>query len=161
MFRKPIPLLAVFILMMAGCESRSDHIHFVVPDGFRGAIIIYPNQPEGLSLKKKNGRYICVVPDNGMLRISDKGPFFRWNSLSASFVNGDPIVVAQEPERLSKDTVAFWPHGCRQLGDGPLFLYDFVGTKADNDAFCKATETGKVIPGTIKKEAVKKTDKPD
>ena len=150
MFRPVMHLLTVCTLfLIGGCESRSDHIHYLVPNGFRGKIVIYVNQPDGVSLKKTNGRFTCVIPDDGVLRISDKGPFFEWHETSASFINGDPIAVADEPERLSESQVAFWSHGCGQKGDGPLYVYDFIGTKAENEAFCRASETGKVIPGGI------------
>jgi len=138
-------LVAFMFLAITGCQSRSDHIHFVIPDGFRGAIVIYINQPDGIRLKKNAGVYTCTIPDNGILKLADKGPFYEWHEVSAAFTNGDPIPVAHEPKRLSKETVAFWPHGSR------VFLYGFVGTKDENEAFNKATATGDVVPGGVVK----------
>jgi hypothetical protein len=152
MFKLLISMLAAFTFsVITGCQSRSDRIHFVIPDGFRGGILIYVNQPEGIKLKKNAGVYTCCIPDNGILRIVDDGPFFEWHKVSAAFMNGDPLPVANEPQLLPKETVAFWTYGSRQKGDGPVCVYAFVGTKAENEAFCKATETADLVPGGVRK----------
>jgi hypothetical protein len=146
--------VSILVLIVGGCQSRSNHIHFVLPIGFRGAVLVYPNQSDGTNLEKKEGRYTCIIPESGILRIKGAEPFYQWHSLSASFANGAAIPIAHEPERLSEHTIAFWPHGSTQEGENAQYLYDFIGTKTENEAFCKATATGKVVPGGVQESRV-------
>jgi hypothetical protein len=121
-------------------------VHYVVPDGFQGAILIYYDTPDGITLKKDNDQYTIRVPSTGVLRIRGKGPFFGWCSLTASYENGRNIPVAYEPEKLAKDTIAFWPHGSRNN----KFIYDFVGTRSENKEFSELAGTGDIIPGRVR-----------
>jgi hypothetical protein len=144
-----VKLLLVYAVTHTGlgCQSQSGRVHFIVPNGYRGAVLIYTNQPDGITLEVRDGRYVCEIPETGILRIKGNGPFYKWHSTTASFANGDPILLAHEPERLTENAVAFWSGGSRPGG----LVYDFIGTRAENQSFRHETATGEVRPGGVRK----------
>ncbi len=145
----PLPQSARFLIVVsmlfAGCDKKSPTIHYVLPNAYRGAFIIYTGQPDGVVLQKRSNEYTCVIPPSGVLKVKGPGPFSSWHAVKASFANGEPIRVAYEWEHLDKDLVAFWGAGGRDGG----MLYDFIGTKQENEVFQKETATGDVKPGRV------------
>lgn len=135
------------LILLTGCQSKPNKVHFVFPDGFRGALLIYYDTSDGVVFRKSNGGYRVVVPSTGIMRIQGDGPFFRMGPLTASFADGTEIPIAWEPEKLAEATVAFWSGGSRSDG----YLYDFVGTKSEYRAFRKATGATDIPPGGVRK----------
>jgi hypothetical protein len=136
----------LLVLIFPGCQSRSEHLHYVLPNDFRGAIVIFTERADGETLPKEGNRYICRIPANGMLQVKGKGPCYQWHTTSAAFENGQVIPVANEPQSIGPDTVAFWGCGSRSGG----MVYDFIGTKAEYEQFCKDTATADIKPGSIR-----------
>src|SRR5262249_9604745 len=94
-------------------------------------------------LRYKDGCYTCIIPENGILHVKGKGPFYRWHSTTATFASGNSI--PEGTERLSEDVVAFWHGGSRPGG----LLYDFIGTKAELAAFRKEIERDEIRSGGV------------
>jgi len=133
-------------LSCLGCARRSPTIHYVLPDNYRGAFIVYTSRPEGTSLINKDGTYVCTIPNSGILEVKDEGPFYSWHGTTASFASGDEIVIASHEDNLDDDAVALWWGGSRPGG----MLYDFIGTKSEARLFKKAIASGPVNPGAIR-----------
>src|SRR5713226_752149 len=96
------PMWLGYVLMALACSScgsqRCDHIHYVLPNGYRGAFLIYNEREDGIELRPNKGQITCVIPNTGVLRVKGKGPFYEWHSTTASFANGVPIPIASESE---------------------------------------------------------------
>lgn len=138
--------LGIVLAVFPSCNRAQPHIHFVVPNGFRGAFIIYTNSPRGGGLMRQGSNYTCVIPDNGVLHLREEGPFFQWHTRSASYADGKNIPEYQGGGAIDDDTVAFWGGGSR--GEG--MVYDFIGTKAEKAAFYRETEAAEIKPGRIR-----------
>jgi hypothetical protein len=108
-------------------------------------ILIYTNQPDGVSLEPKDGCYEITIPSNGILKVRGPGPFYQWHTLSASFANGGPLPVANDPDAIGETTVALWPGGSGQGG----LVYDFVGTPARHRVFSKEESPDRLRPGRV------------
>lgn len=127
-----------------GCESSPCNVHMIVPRHFRGAIIVYVNQGDGISVPKRNGAFTIVVPPSGVVRI--KNDPFRFYDLTASYYGGKKIPVKHRGDDLKTDvkTVCYWDGGARSN-----MSYDFIGTREEYLAFMKNVAAGRVDPGKI------------
>jgi hypothetical protein len=139
---------AIALSAVCGCHRfvTSPHVHYVVPIGFRGAIVVYTNDAAGTSLPSQKNSYTCIVPETGILRLREKGPFYSWHTTSASFADGTSIPVAQPDASIEDETILFWSGGARPDG----MIYDFVGTKAEKKLFDKETAAGDIVPGRVR-----------
>ncbi len=138
--------IIVLALLWVGCLQKTPQIHYVLPNGFCGAFIIYTERPNGMRMEASGARYTYVIPETGVLELQGKGPFYGWHTTSASFEDG--TVIPAGTEKLPEDVVAFWGGGSQSGG----MLYDFVGTKAEFRVFKKETATAEVKPGGCKKQ---------
>ena len=145
----PFAFLAA-MLGVGGCQRKSPSIHFVLPNGYRGAFLIRSDQADGSELQEKAGRYTFIIPESGTLKIQGAGPFYDWHSVSASFVGGEVISVPNEPERLKPDQLALWTDDSAPGG----VIYFFVGTRDEHESYRQKTATGPVrLGGVVGKKA--------
>src|SRR5262245_37917960 len=121
-----LQLSILSVVLCSGCTKRSPHIRVVVPTGFRGAVLIYVEQPNGLIVKPQDNRYVLTIPPEGILRLKERAALRDWHTLSACFLNDEEIPVAWEEEQIPEGVVAFWGGGSRPGG----LTYDFIVTKA-------------------------------
>jgi hypothetical protein len=128
---------SIFLTGM-GCQGKSPTIHYVLPNGYRGAFMVITGQPDGVEPRGHNGRYICNVPESGVLRVRGKGPFDGWHSITAAYSNGEVIPIEMEVDDLRQERVAFWYGDSRPGGR----IYFFVGTSAQNKQFRNETALG-------------------
>jgi hypothetical protein len=139
--------LGGILIMVVSCRARSPHVHIVLPDGFRGYFLIYPNQPDGAKIEPNGDEYTVQIPKGGVLRIQGDGPFLSWHSRSAAFENGMEIPMASHEENLPQDKVAFWGGGTRSENHGPMHFYYFVGTEAEHKSHSSSIT---ITPGSVK-----------
>ncbi|MFZ5832821.1 MAG: hypothetical protein ACOY3P_22270 [Planctomycetota bacterium] len=113
--------VAIIIAMVAGCHSRgrAGRVHFVVPMGFRGAIAIVPNAPDGAPLEIQDGVRYYRIPASGLLRVQDQGPFFDWGKMSAMYADGSHLKTAHD---LAPDSATALCVFCTD-GDGTIWMY--------------------------------------
>src|SRR5947209_5577827 len=137
-------LLSILLLFHLGCERRSPIIEFVLPDGFRGAFIVYTNQVDGVDLPFAANTYTCVIPSSGVLKVRKDGPFYNWHRTRARYENGTILPVLSHSEHIASGTVAFW-NGASEVN----MLYDFIGTQEEADVFFAETAAGPVHPGRV------------
>lgn len=143
-------LLIVWMLLSTlgtGCERHSPLVHFILPQGFRGAIVVYVNQLDGLVLANTRGVYECRIPETGILKVRGEEPFYSWHRKRASYEDGTMIPVAQETENLADHVVAFWSGSSDSRG----FFECFVGTKREAKVFYQETAAGDAKPGSVQK----------
>jgi len=66
-------------------------IHFNVPDGYVGHILIFQNEGVGEKLSKEAGAYQVNVPSNGVVILDSIEPFEHMHTESASYQSGKVI----------------------------------------------------------------------
>jgi hypothetical protein len=86
-----IIIAVLLICASSGCERTHSKVHLIVPRQFRGAIIIYVNQDDGLSIARKDGVFTYVIPKSGTIRIKDN-PFKNY-SITVSYDDGKVMPV--------------------------------------------------------------------
>jgi hypothetical protein len=134
-------------MAMSGCAKQSPTVHFVLPDGYRGAFAIQKGQSDGIVLEQRNNVYVCRIPACGLLKVKAEKPFSDWHGLTASFDSGETIPIVWDKKNHPPNQVAVW------LGDARnTTTYYFIGTKEEATNFYKATAAAPVKLGGISKQ---------
>jgi hypothetical protein len=112
------PILVTLAAISTACDRRAQYTaHFVVPLGFRGAIQMVPESPDGILPQVSANTEVYVIPDDGVLRLQGPGPFVVWQSMSAEFADGSTLPTEMDltpaPDgsvrvRGTEDTIAIW-----------------------------------------------------
>jgi len=85
----------MFIIM--GCGYESAPIHFVVPSGFTGAIVIAQVEGYDMGFERTNGGYRYAIPRSGILCVASYSPFQRPFRLTAQYADGQTIYTNLAP----------------------------------------------------------------
>lgn len=103
-------LLPLIFLAAVGCTAPPPHIHLVLPNGYEGAFAVYVNHPQGISMRATEGRYVCRVPETGILKVKGEEPFYltTWPTRTAAFADGTAIPLGGDDPTIKNDTVALW-----------------------------------------------------
>ena len=67
---------------------------FLIPQNFRGEIILYYGEPCGQELKKEDGRYIYLIPQNGLMIIR--------NPIEYGIINQEYYFINAKKQKISK-----------------------------------------------------------
>jgi hypothetical protein len=114
-------------------DSRSGHpIVLVVPDDYRGPLLLVIDREHGVDVPLRDGVYEYRMPDSGRMLIRGDEPFRQWHSFRAVYAGGKPIPMADEGD-LPPDLIALHSLGSgMRTGDGTTeeFIEFFVGTQA-------------------------------
>jgi hypothetical protein len=157
MRKEIVPSLAflVFCILLCGCfggRSNPNQIQFVLPDGFRGAFAVKPNDPDGILLSRISGQYILTVPEDGVLRIRGYDPFESYLSTASFATNGTIWVERWEGDRPTTGQVGLWGgHTCIEWvgNDQPsCTFWWFIGT---DEEWTESSDEARHSPGTILK----------
>ena len=62
-------ILIVIVWELFYIQTVSKEEIFILPENFKGVVLIVHNQKDGVSIKKENGKIIYRVPFNGILKI--------------------------------------------------------------------------------------------
>jgi hypothetical protein len=145
-----IATAVISVSLPLGCSRRSPNLHYVIPNDFRGAFIIYTRRPDGVVLPRSVSggveTFTCSIPTNGILFVEGDRPFYGGYQLSASFADGRSIPIASNGDELPAGTVALWGGGSRTGG----MLYDFVGTTTEAQRFFRETASDEVKVGGVR-----------
>jgi hypothetical protein len=128
-------------------------VQYVIPNGFRGGIVIYPDQPDGVELKKTDGVWQIEVPKNGILRIRGRRPLLdTWCKETACFASRKKIRIPVDLREVNDEgQILMDRQGSRARNNGPLYCFSFIGTKSETKAArLEDTDT----PGSIRSELV-------
>jgi hypothetical protein len=145
-FSRGACLTSALVMVVGGCGQSSIRLKLVLPNGYRGAFIIYTEQADGVAMSVENGAWTCKIPESGVLKVKGKEPFYRWHALEVAFEDGTAVPIAWENE-LPSDKVGLWLGGSRSGN----MLYDFVGTSQEHDGFLKSARAGPVTVGGIRR----------
>jgi len=66
--------LIILVLINSNCFLKypRDGI-YLIPNGYRGDVIIVFNQPDGIIPEVENGLYVYKIPDDGILKVNTEG----------------------------------------------------------------------------------------
>ncbi len=145
-----IPILAraativafLALILLHGCSEKQSEVQFIVPDGFRGEILIIEDNENGLDNSGENGVYKYVIPKNGRLLVKSFEPFRKWHQERTSFANGD--VIANENTQGNNHKIRFFGGGVTRDQTNPhaTRVY-YVGTKEEAEKYFKMKHPAK------------------
>jgi hypothetical protein len=138
------------ICLIIGCRRDPDRVRFILPNGFRGAFAIKPDDPDGVVLVRENGAYSARIPESGVLAIKGYDPFESMLS-TASFESGQEIWVSRRiDDKAGKGQVALlggYTHVEWDEKQKPSVSYWwFIGTEEEWRA---ATDRDRSRPGRV------------
>ncbi len=61
-------------------SGSASHVHFVLPDGYRGVFKLVEDQEGGVYVPNIGNRYDYIVPPSGLLRVTSMEPF-DWSGI--------------------------------------------------------------------------------
>jgi hypothetical protein len=130
-------LIAIFLVAATSCvPSAGTPVDFIVADGFRGVIYLFPDAIDGAVIGKSNGAYRVIVPADGRLKVHSLRCLEAWHQETAHFAGGTHIPTETEPgltSPLPTNVIALYSLGSYGI-NGTNFTAYFVGTKKDLDA---------------------------
>jgi hypothetical protein len=126
-------LVALCVLITAGCSRSGRPIEYVVPDGYKGRLWVLFD-PAASELPVIDGRYQVLFPPDGLLRVGSMRPFERWHESKARYVSGSPLqhnlIRGQSP--IAPGAVAMWSLARSQtFPDKRDYIVWVVGTESD------------------------------
>lgn len=112
-------------------------ILFIIPDHFRGKILITEDRAHGVEAPIVDGKVTVRIPSSGKTALKNWSPLFNEHQESASYSDGTPVAdpnMVPSGQELSADTVYFWDIATVKGSDYPQeTLIYFIGTKSERD----------------------------
>jgi len=130
---------------VGGCAPKTKRvtIHFVVPTGYNGIFVIRTNRSDGTRMTEQDGRFVCPVPEDGIVSINGKGPFYDWHVRTASYENGQ-IILSGDEGIENEDSIGLW----FLLSRDDETIWYIIGTrKAKEEALRK--NPSKLVAGNV------------
>lgn len=93
----------------AGCtllQDRSPEVLFVIPDGYRGLVILDSYDAEGADATPVNNVITLLVNEDGHVSVKGALPTVEWHRLSARYAGGGQIPVPTPSASVSDDDIA-------------------------------------------------------
>jgi hypothetical protein len=123
------PVFIFLLLLCTGCGSGTNQVEFVVPNGFRGDIVL-KHEPNAPPLPVVSRRYVVEVPESGVLAFGGYWPFGSY-LYTGRFANGDRLWVSERiDDRPEKAQLGLYSGPSRMSSQLKLPEYHwFVGTE--------------------------------
>jgi hypothetical protein len=113
-----------------GCmflQRPSPEVVFVIPNGYRGVVILSAEDPEGVDAAPVDNVITLRVGEDGKVSVRGKLPTLEWHQPEARYENGMPLPMSKMSEKIADDVVAFRPMGLK----GDKEDWYLVGTYED------------------------------
>ena len=122
-------LLLSIVISHTGCSHRAPTILFIVPNGFKGLLLI-SEDPNAETLRVVKDAYTVEIPKDGRVVIKSLAPFNKWHKEIAKYPDGQNL-----PDKTSMSNTENGFYGLPYVqGRG---IHYFVGTRSDYDALLK------------------------
>ena len=142
--------LAVSLFALTACSDSLDRpLHFEIPPGFTGPILLIEQPDAPNVLIKRPDEYRIVVPATGVLRLGDAWVLHRWHAVRASFSGGASIPYPSE------SGVGFHLGSCGTSDNRIYFNWFFVGESSAAQKFFHSSESPKLEEEWLKQHNVK------
>jgi hypothetical protein len=123
---------SIACLVLVGCGPFiGPPVHFVLPDGYRGAFYLIHDPTKGVTITKRDGRFTLTIPEGGRLRVRDFAFVQRWHQETAAFVTGVPIGTSDD---FATNAISLWSGSKMRINHDPEFIWYVVGTQRDLNA---------------------------
>jgi hypothetical protein len=122
-------LTVAFAATAIGCSRRIPTTEFILPDGYRGKVVIFVDRANGMSLRPGNGDVRISIPSPGVLKVHDDAILKNWHTPKARYANGTPIPYA--PNGVASPLEPMLIDGSSRVEDGIAIHWFYVGTKSD------------------------------
>jgi len=99
-------VLLGFLVCLNACERTGEPVYFVVPNNYRGAFKLVVDEKDGIIMAAQDGRFTCVIPQSGVLKVKTNKPLLVWHRISASYADGTSIPLIGEGS-VATNTVVF------------------------------------------------------
>jgi hypothetical protein len=129
-------LLAIALyVVQAFTVEPSIELTYVLPNGFRGELSLYKNDPNGGPSRPRGGVQVLDFTRSARVSVSGDDPLRGWCRQSARYANGLALEIFRSAEKYSAEVVLL-DHEVAESRDTPSAI--FVGTaeeimKARND----------------------------
>lgn len=134
-------LVLLALIASLGCSTHGLPVQIVVPTGFSGEIQIVHDVQNGQAVMPTNGRYVYVIPPDGVLQVKSLHPFSPWHRETANFVDGTPLPFEYEtcegprgePATVGKEATVLCGGGMSAGMNKPTTITYFVGSTEEYD----------------------------
>lgn len=75
---------------------ESEHIHFILPNDYRGIIKVIIDETDGINIEPENNYRTYHVPANGTILVKSLEPFETDSSITMVYDNGEPVRFVDE-----------------------------------------------------------------
>lgn len=101
----PIALALAGLCVLAGCQRGPSHVHFVLPEGYRGPfkVVVTPRVDGGY--ERAPDRYVLTIPEDGVLTIGDAWPLRRQREVTAAYARGGRPIASGDRKPASDDAL--------------------------------------------------------
>lgn len=132
---KKIAYFILLLLTITSCAQEAEDTIRLIPEGYKGAVLIIFNQKDGIPKEYENGKRIYRIPENGVLKTQFE-PNYGVQNHQFFYVDkeGDrteiPFVMVQNNEVLSevKDNEKVYAYFENTIGEG-------FGVNANNEEY--------------------------
>jgi len=121
--------IATSAALVSGCMTKTPTVEFVLPDGYRGKVILYVDRVSGVDLRARQNLVSISIPVSGVLGIKDDAVLARWHTLRARFQNGTRIPYAPNGDGGVNSPMLI--DGSSSTRDGTRVHWCYIGTTKD------------------------------
>jgi len=93
-FATAILIIVLLLIINYGIDKRSEHI-YLIPNDYIGEIDILYNQAEGEHIQRNKGKLVFQIPQDGILKISNKEPEYGWADINYYYVNSSGEIIRE------------------------------------------------------------------
>jgi hypothetical protein len=90
-FMRYLFIVCAALSLASGCSDSGKPIRFVLPNDFKGEFCVVKDSVNGADLTERNGEWVFEIPPDGVLKVKNDRPLYRWHAQSASYADGREV----------------------------------------------------------------------
>jgi hypothetical protein len=92
--------LAILFITVSGCSPQKGlPVHFVVPDGYRGAVYFTLDPTNGVAVPVTNGEFLVTIPASGKLAVRSFDFILGYHIISSQYASGQ--LLPSGPDKVN------------------------------------------------------------
>jgi len=93
-FATAILIIVLLLIINYGIDKRSEHI-YLIPNDYIGEVQIVYNQADGEHIQRNKRKLVFLIPQDGLLRISNNEPEYGWADVNYFYVNSSGEIIRE------------------------------------------------------------------